>query len=133
MKLLSPHPTIMAPKKTLPLTRNTNSGTPPVPTAYARLHALLHTVRCIAQYEDVLCEITHSMKQSGELLPPLNRELNEILKKIPSHAYLSDLDAVRATLEETPLSAKSGTKNSNKSRASGKRAAAKTSGQLSSK
>lgn len=73
------------------------------------------------------------MKQSGELLPPLNRELNEILNKMPSHAYLSDLDAVRAILEETPLSVKSGTKNPTKSRTSGKRAAAKTSSRHSSK
>ena len=123
---------IMATKKTPPLKHKTNVAVPPLLTAYDHLHALLHTVRCIAQYEDVLCEITHSMKQSGELLPPLIRELDEILYKIPSHAYLSDLDAVRAILEGT-LSAKSDTRNSINSRTSGKRATAKKLGRLASK
>ena len=118
----------MAATKTLPAKHKTDSLVPDQPTAYGRLHTLLHTVRCIAQYEDVLCEITHEMKQSSELSPRLSRELDEILDKIPSHAYVSDLNAVREILSDTPISAKSGPKDSVKARRSGKNAETKRSG-----
>lgn len=123
----------MATKKTSPAKRKTDSLVPDQPTAYARLHTLLHTVRCIAQYEDVLCEITHEMKQSSELSHRLSRELDEISDKIPSHAYVSDLNAVREILSDTPISAKSGPKDSVKARRFGKNAEAKGSGRPSSK
>ena len=123
----------MAANKTLPAKHKTDSLVPDQPTAYGRLHTLLHTVRCIAQYEDVLCEITHEMKQSSKLSPRLSRELYAILDKIPSHAYVSDLNAVREILLDTPISAKSGPKDSVKARRSGKNAEAKKSGRPSSK
>ena len=123
----------MAAKKTLLAKNKTDSLVPDQPTAYGRLDALLHTVRCIAQYEDVLCEITHEMKQSSKLSPRLSRELYAILDKIPSHAYLSDLNAVRDILLYTPISAKSGPKDSVKARRSGKNPEAKKSGRPSSK
>ena len=60
-------------------------------------HFTSHGAR-IAQYEGVLCEITDETKESGELSPLPRRELDGILNNIPSHAYMSDLDAVRAML-----------------------------------
>lgn len=123
----------MAANKTLPAKHETDSLVPDQPTAYGRLHALLHTVRCIAQYEDVLCEITHEMKESSKLSPRLSRELDEILDKIPSHAYVSDLNAVREILSDTPIAAKSGPKDSVKARSSGKNAETKRSGRPPSK
>ena len=110
----------MATKKTSPVHRKTRSTVTHQPTAYDHLHALLHTVRCIAQYEDVLCEITHEAKQSGELSPKLGSELGEILDKMPSHAYVSDLDAVRTTIVASKASAESRPTRPTKSVTSGK-------------
>lgn len=45
---------------------------------------LLHTVRCIAQYEDALCELSYEVKQSGFLSDEARVALDGILKKIPS-------------------------------------------------
>jgi len=81
--LVSLHSTTktMATKKTAPVQRNTRTAITNQTTAYDQLHALLHTVRCIAQYEDVLCEVTHETKRSVELSPMLSHELNEILTR----------------------------------------------------
>ena len=123
----------MATKKISPAKHKTHPLVPDQPAAYGRLHTLLHTVRCIAQYEDVLCEITHEMKQSSELSPRLSRELDEILDKMPSHVYVSDLNAVREILLDTPISVKSGSKDSVKARKPSKNAEAEKSGRPSSK
>ena len=55
-------------------------------------------MRCIAQYEDVLCELSHELKRSGSLSAQTSEELHEILEKIPSHDYLMDLESARAIL-----------------------------------
>jgi hypothetical protein len=55
-------------------------------------------MRCIAQYEDILCELSHEVKRTGNLSPEISDEVLEILEKIPSQDYIEDLDAVRATL-----------------------------------
>lgn len=83
--------------------------------AYQRLYALLHTVRCIAQYEDVLCELTHELKTSGELTPAATAELRRILEKIPSDDFVADVDGVRAVLMEQQPVAKREPKPSKKS------------------
>jgi hypothetical protein len=57
-------------------------------------------MRCIAQYEDALCELSHELKGDGALSEEANSELHDILEKIPSHDYLVDLESVRATLAE---------------------------------
>ena len=122
----------MATKKTSPAKHKIHPLVLDEPTVYRRLHTLLQTVRCIAQYEDVLCEITHEMKQSSELSPRLSRELDEILDKMPSHVYVSDLNAVREILLDTPISVKSGPKDSVKARRSGKNVEVKKFGRPSS-
>lgn len=74
--------------------------TAPVQTSspYGRLDALLHTVRCIAQHEDALCELSHEVKQSGVLSEETKLALDVLLKKIPSQEYVHDLDAVTVLL-----------------------------------
>ncbi len=68
---------------------------------YGRLDALLHSVRCIAQYEDALCELSHEVKRTGRLSEETKVELDALLKKIPSQDYVHDLDAVTVLLAET--------------------------------
>lgn len=57
-------------------------------------------MRCIAQYEDALCELSHEMRQAGDFSPEISDEVRGILEKIPSHDYVMDLDALRAALAE---------------------------------
>jgi hypothetical protein len=120
--LVSLHPMTksMATRKTVPVQRNTRTAITNQPTAYDHLHALLHTVRCIAQYEDVLCEIAHETKRSEELSPKLSHELSEILDKMPSDSYVSDLNAVRSVFVGTQPLAKPKLKKAAKSVASAK-------------
>jgi hypothetical protein len=59
-----------------------------------RLDALLHTMRCIAQYEDALCELAHEVKRTGTLSPEATNTLRDILESIPTHDFVLDLDAV---------------------------------------
>jgi hypothetical protein len=66
-------------------------------------------MRCIAQYEDVLCGLSHETKRTGNLSLEMSAELGEILEKIPSHDYLQDLEAVRETLVIPRRSTKSRT------------------------
>jgi hypothetical protein len=87
-----------------------DSGAPS--SAYHRLAALLHTVQCIARYEDSLCELSHEAKPSGRLSPQASEELRLMLEKIPSHDYLLDLDAVRELLQKQPSSKKASKKPS---------------------
>lgn len=65
---------------------------------FHQVDALLHTMRCIGQYEDALCELSHEIKKIGGLSPETGDELREILGKIPSHDFLLDLDAVKNSL-----------------------------------
>jgi hypothetical protein len=58
-------------------------------------------MRCISQYEDALCELSHEVKQAGGLSPDLTDEILSTLEKLPSHDYLMDLDALRDTLAES--------------------------------
>ncbi len=73
------------------------------PSPFGRLDALLHSVRCIAQYEDALCELSHEVKQSGRLSRQTRGVLDALLKKLPAQDYVHDLDAVTDLLAE-PLS-----------------------------
>ncbi len=127
MAVTSQHPMdyAMATKKIKTAPRKTLAAVPYQSTASDHLHALLHTVRCIAQYEDVLCEITHEAKRTGELSPKLNRELGKLLDKIPSEAYVSDLNAVRTVLNTAQLPAKAKSTKSDGSASSRKPLAVK--------
>ncbi len=73
------------------------------PQVYYRLHALLHTVRVIGQYEDQLCTLLHEMKSTGAVDRKLHRELLGILDEMPSLAYQADLQTVRAELGGTGI------------------------------
>ena len=102
-------------------------------SAYHRLDALLHTMRCIAQYEDALCELSHGLKGASALSAEASEELRHILEKIPSHDYVVDLEAVKAIL---PVASKrSSLKKATKTTRvrSGSVAAKKESGRKSSK
>jgi hypothetical protein len=100
----------MTTKKTNSDDRQTQRAHVRPASAYHRLDALLHTIRCIAQYEDTLCELAHEAKRIGELSPEMTEELREILEKIPSHDYMLDLVALEVTLAEPRPSRKSVTK-----------------------
>jgi hypothetical protein len=67
-------------------------------SVHHQLDALLHTVRCIAQSEDALCELTHEAKRSGSLTPEASRELKTLLKRIPSQEYLIEVEMLRKML-----------------------------------
>jgi hypothetical protein len=51
--------------------------------------------RCIGQFEDVLRELCHELRQSEDLSPELSIELRDIFKNIRGHDYLHDRVAVR--------------------------------------
>ena len=70
------------------------------PSAHHRLDTLLHTMRCIAQYEDALCELSYEVRRAGDFSPKISDELRDILEKIPSDDYVMDLDALRAAVAE---------------------------------
>jgi hypothetical protein len=84
---------------------------------------LLHAIRCIGQFEDSLCELSHEVRQSGEMSPEGISELRTILENIPGHDYVQDLDAVRIALGELRRPAKASAKTSSKSAPASKRSA----------
>lgn len=88
-----PTPTVKkpAPEKTAPVERSR-------PTLYQRIDALLHTMRCIHQHEDSLCEFAHDLKSQGKLSATVSKELAALLETLPSHEYMDDLYAVREAL-----------------------------------
>jgi hypothetical protein len=86
--------------------RKTRPATIQQPSLYHRIDTLLHTMRCIAQYEDALCGLSHEVKRAGAFSPEISDEVREILDKIPSHDYVMDLDAVRAALSGSKPSKK---------------------------
>jgi hypothetical protein len=100
----------MTTKKTNSRDRQTQRAEVRPASAYHRLDALLHTIRCIAQYEDTLCELAHEAKRIGELSPEMTEDLREVLEKIPSHDYMLDLVALEAAIVERRPAKKSGTK-----------------------
>jgi len=71
-----------------------------------RVDALLHTMRCITQYEDALCELSHELKKSRVLSEETSEELRDLLEKIPSHDFLMDLESLKATLPVSVASPK---------------------------
>jgi hypothetical protein len=87
----------MATKKTMIKAKAVPTITKVAPMHH-QLDALLHTVRCIAQYEDALCELTHEAKRSGSLTPEASRELKTILDRIPSQEYLIEVEMLRKML-----------------------------------
>jgi hypothetical protein len=72
-------------------------------------------MRCITQYEDALCELSHELKGASALSPEASEELRDILEKIPSHDYLIDLESVRAILAEPTLPKRYSSKKAAKS------------------
>ncbi len=68
------------------------------PQVYYKLHALLHTVRTIGQYEDQLCTLMHAIKIAGAVDRKLSRELLALLEEMPSLEYQADLNTVRGEL-----------------------------------
>lgn len=105
----------MTTKKTTAAHRRTPPSLVPSPSAYHLLDALVHTMRCIAQHEDALCELSHELKQAGDLSPEIRDELRNLLDKIPSQEFVLDLDAVRGALVVSQPSASSRSKASAKS------------------
>lgn len=68
--------------------------------------ALLHTMRCITQYEDALCELAHELKKSRALSEETSEELRDLLEKIPSHDFLMELESLKAALPVSVPSSK---------------------------
>ncbi len=104
----------MTTKKTTLTKRKTHTASRPPATAFDHLHALVHTLRCIAQYEDVLCELSHEVRRTGRLSPETSQELSAILDKMPSDGYLLDLEAVRTALVMPRVATKIGAKKTGK-------------------
>lgn len=96
-------------KKTVPVKKVVLKA-PRVSLAYSRLHTLLHTVRCIAQYEDALCELSHEVKRAGVLSEESRVALDGILQKLPAQEYVHDLDAVMGLLEGARVLPNAGSK-----------------------
>jgi hypothetical protein len=125
----------MTTKRTAPADSKTAPAAIGQPLFYHHLDALLHTMRCIAQYEDALCELSHELKGTTSLPVKASRELRDILEKMPSHDYVVDLESVKAILAESAPSKRSSAKKAAKSVKVGKGpvAAKKKSGRKSSK
>ena len=104
------HPTKqpMTTKRTARANVKTLSAAVRQPSLYHRLRGLLHTVRCIAQCEDTLCELSHELKGARGLSVEAIEELRDILEEIPSHDYLTDLESVKAILAEPEPPKRSG-------------------------
>ena len=66
--------------------------------AVHRLDALLHTMKCVVQYEDALCELSHEVKRTGQLSPEACKELRSLLEKLPTYDYVFDVEAVQDLL-----------------------------------
>ncbi len=80
-------------------TAHTRTAKPsPASPITIRLHALLHTVRSIAQAEDELCTLLHDVERTGTLTRDASTELHALLSKLPAHEYIDDLEAVRSSL-----------------------------------
>ena len=72
-------------------------------------------MRCIAQCEDTLCELSHELKGARGISVEAIEDLRDILEEIPSHDYLTDLESVKALLAEPEPSKRSGPKKAAKS------------------
>jgi len=70
------------------------------PLLYHRVNGLLHTMRCIAQYEDELCTFLHAARDRKAGDVDHDVELRELLEKMPSHEYVDDLDALKEALAQ---------------------------------
>jgi hypothetical protein len=57
-------------------------------------------MRCIAQYEDVLCELSHEIRTADRVSNQANAELRSIVSNLPSEDYMYDLNSVRAIFVE---------------------------------
>ena len=68
------------------------------PELYYRGHALLNTVRCIAQHEDRLCILVHELKRRGTVGPAMTKELRALLEQMPSEDYAVELRALEDEL-----------------------------------
>ena len=88
----------MTTKKTIAAARSMRVAAERQPSAYHRLDELLHTIRCITQYEDRLCELSHDLKRGGGPSAEIYDELRVIIDKVPSHEFVLDLEAVREAL-----------------------------------
>jgi len=97
-------------KKTTSAHRQLRASSIKLSNAYHHLDALLHTMRCISQYEDILCELSHEAKRAGDLSPEISEELRGILEKIPAHEYVLDLEAVKGALVEPHTSRRVGSR-----------------------
>lgn len=83
--------------KRLPKSRPVSEG----PLLVHRIHALLRTMRCIAQYEDELCTLLHAAERGNTPEPELQDELRSLLEAMPSREYADDLESLRGALPVT--------------------------------
>ncbi len=121
-------------KKTLPVKARTRTAPDEPSSPYGRLHTLLHTVRCIAQHEDALCELSHDVKQSGSFSEETKAALDALLKKLPAQDYVHDLEAVTGLLADASRAARTAVKKRTASAPVRKQASVKSkSGRKSSK
>ena len=69
------------------------------PSLFYKVHALLHTVRTIGQYEDQLCTLMTDIRNTGAVSTEVSRELLDLLEDMPSADYASELHALRRALD----------------------------------
>lgn len=82
--------------------RNTRSSAPAeTPLLFHRIQALLHTMRCIVQYEDELCTFLHASRSRDIADSTMEEELRSLLESMPAQEYSHDLESVRAALPAT--------------------------------
>jgi hypothetical protein len=90
----------MTTRQTSSAIRQKKAAAVPQLSVVHRLDALLQTMRCIAQHEDALCELSHETRRTGSLSAETSDELRRILERLPAEDYVIDVDAVRAVLGE---------------------------------
>jgi hypothetical protein len=79
----------------------------PTPSPLHRIETLLHTMRCIAQYEDILCELSHEIRTVGGLTREVSAELRNVVDMLPLHDYVNDVESLRVLLKIEPPKASS--------------------------
>ena len=108
----------MALKKNAPKAKTNRQAQAVSPTLFHRIQGLLHTMRCIGQYEDELCTLLHAAQNQNALDDGLEDELRELLAKLPAEDYTHEIDSLREALP-------AGSKKPRKARAVKKKAAVK--------
>ncbi|MFC6646619.1 hypothetical protein ACFQBQ_13695 [Granulicella cerasi] len=68
--------------------------------AYYHLHALLMTIRELAQHEDEICTLLEEMKTSGAISAEAKRDLRVVLEGLPVESLAAEASTLWRVAEE---------------------------------